>query len=150
MHSTELNFDHVIELSKLKAAVARAVGTEAISIWHPGDERAEHDIIITTEQPGGDFPLLVSVTDMHASEPLALSQVRQIAQQLRSIILTDSIDTGIAPLYDDGYTMISPDGSVDVLRARDDALDEGQLNLTAESRERYRLAVSLLSAIAAD
>jgi hypothetical protein len=150
MQNTELNFDRNIELSELKAAIAHAVGAEAVSIWHPGDERAVYDIIVTTEHPGGEFPLQVSVTDMQASAPLTVTQVRQIGQQLRSIILTDSIDTGIAPLHDDGYTMISPDGSVDVLRAQEDALNKGQLNLTPESRERYRIAASHLSPVAAD
>jgi len=144
MQNTELNFNRMVDLSDLVSAIANAMCTNAISIWHPGDDRAEHDIIVTTENPGGEFPLLVSITDLHASEPLSVSQVRQIAQILRSIILTDSIDTDIAPLYDDGYTMIGPDGSIDVVRADESGLEVGQLNLTAESRQRYLLAVSRL------
>jgi hypothetical protein len=150
MHQTELNFDRMIDLPDLEPAIAGAMNGRAISIWHPGDDRAEHDFIVTTENPGGEFPLLVRMTDMHASEPLSVSQVRQIARQLRCIILTDSIDTGIAPLYDDGYTMVGPDGDIEVLRADESGLEIGQLNLAPESRQRYRLAASRLSPVAAD
>jgi len=149
MHTTELNFDHRMDPAALRTAIENAMETHAISMWQPGDVRAEHEIIVTISEIDGEFPTMVSITDMQASTPLTVDQIRRIGEQLASIILTDSVHTVDEPLYDDGYTMITPSGALEVLTAEEDDLDAGLIVLTPESRLRYQRASSRLALIAA-
>jgi hypothetical protein len=49
-------------------------------------------------------------------------------------MLTD--EAGFSPNFDDDFLLVSPSGEIAMVDARNDALSEGRIDLTSESRAR--------------
>jgi hypothetical protein len=132
---SELIFDHPIDLEPLRAAVKEGFGDP------PG-------LAIITETHGGDFPFLARIVQPAAEQAPTLAQMQAIARSLQAVFLTDDVEVG--PLFDDGYSLISPDGTTAVVRADLQGSEDDGLTLSPESRDLYRSVESRLTHAAAD
>jgi hypothetical protein len=130
MYVSELNFERPISEQKVLDAVDSSTGTRT-------------GISLRTELNQGDFPFLVRVTIPAATQAPTLEQFLSIARELRTILLTD--DVAVDELWDDGYSLISPDGFTAVVRADEAGLDAGNIVLHPESRDLYRSVSTRLS-----
>ncbi len=135
MYAIELNFDRPVSNQQVWDAVVSSIGNQAV-------------LAMRTEIHRGDFPFLVRLTIPSATDAPSVDQVLAIARELRAILLTD--DVAVGELWDDGYSLISPDGFTAVVRAEDEDLSEGNIILNADSRAIYRSASARLNHAAAD
>jgi hypothetical protein len=135
MHIVELNFDRPVSNQKVLDAIVSSLGDQT-------------GLAVRTEIHQGDFPFLVRLTIPSATDAPSLDQFLSIARELRAILLTD--DVAVGELWDDGYSLISPDGFTAVVRADEEGLDSGNIVLLPESRDLYRSVSAKLSSAAAD
>lgn len=135
MYVVELNFDRPISNQHVMDAVVSTIGDQ-------------EGLALRMETHQGDFPYLVRLTLPSATDAPSLDQFLSIARMLRAILLTD--DVAVGELWDDGYSLISPDGFTAVVRAQDEGLNEGNIILNPESRALYRSASARLNHAAAD
>ena len=91
---------------------------------------------------GGEIPFLVRIVQPTAKEAPTLAQMQVISRSLRAIFLTD--DVAVGELWDDGYSLISPDGTTAVVRADLEGSEDDGLTLYPESRDLYRAVASRL------
>jgi hypothetical protein len=135
MYIVELNFDRPVSNQKVLDAIVSSLGNQT-------------GLAVRTEIHQGDFPFLVRLTIPSATDAPSLDQFLSIARELRVILLTD--DVAVGELWDDGYSLISPDGFTAVVRADEEGLDSGNIVLLPESRDLYRSVSAKLSSAAAD
>jgi hypothetical protein len=129
MYVSELNFGHPIDLETLRAAVKAGFGDP------PG-------LAITTATHGGEIPFLVRIVMPAAEKAPTLAQMQAISRQLQAVFLTD--DVAVGELWDDGYSLISPDGTTAVVRANLEGSEDDGLMLYPEFRDLYRAVASRL------
>lgn len=135
MYISEMNFAQAIDEQEIGSVVARALG------YPP-------NMAIRTEARPGEFPYTVRVYTYDPTPSPSLEQFHAIARSLNRIFLTD--DVAVGELWDDGFSLISPDGSTAVVRATEESLGEGHITLLPESRQIYDAARSRLNTLAAD
>ena len=123
MYVSELNFVHPIDPEALRTAVTAGFGDP------PG-------LAITTAHRGGDIPFMVRIVLPAATEAPSLEQMQAVSRSLQAILLTDDVEVG--PLFDDGFSLISPDGTTVVVRANLEGPEDDGLSLYPEFREVYR------------
>ena len=73
--------------------------------------------------------------------------MQAISRHLQAVFLTD--DVAVGELWDDGYSLISPDGTTAVVRADLEGSEDDGLTLYPESRDLYRAVASRLTHAAA-
>jgi hypothetical protein len=134
MYVSELNFDHPIDPEALRAAVKACFGDPP-------------DLAMTTATRGGDIPFMVRIVLPAATEAPSLEQLQAVSRSLQAILLTDDVEVG--PLFDDGFSLISPDGTTAVVRANLEGSEDDGLSLYPEFRDVYRSVEARLTHAAA-
>ena len=135
VYVSELNFDYHIDIDTLRAALAASLGDPS-------------QLSISTESHGGEFPFLVRIVLPDADKAPTLEQLQGISRRLNAIMLTD--DVAVGPLFDDGYTLISPDGTTAVVHTDEEGPDGADIVLSAEFRALYRTVETRLSPVVAN
>jgi hypothetical protein len=122
---------------KVANAVAEAFGVDRVTVWQVGQvESLDADILIQREDIPGEFPhsLQLTATDRERTDEQVIEGLRTLARLLGQFLLTD--EAGFTPAFDDDFLLVSPSGDTVMVDARNDALSEGRIELTPESRQR--------------
>lgn len=134
MYIAEMNFAQPVDEQLVGDVVPRILGNP-------------EKMGIRMETHPGEFPYTIQIFIYSTPSP-SLEQFTAIARALNTPFLTD--DVAVGELWDDGFSLISPDGATAVVRATDEGLEEGKIVLIPESRHVYDATLSRLAAIAAD
>lgn len=148
-HLGDIWLEHdVVDDTEIASAVRVAFGVDRVTVWPMfAVTDLDADVIVQREHQEGDFRGNLSFSGMPATEFAALTD-DQVLDAVRVVAreLGQSLVTAISMQYPGDFLLIMPSGDTMPVEIDDDAAAEGRLELTPESRHRWKAAVAHVAA----